>query len=40
MGEATSLLMPATMHTPSTAPDIRKANPAADTVKEQGSIEQ
>jgi hypothetical protein len=33
-GEATSLLMPATTRTRSTAPDIRKEKPAADTVKE------
>jgi hypothetical protein len=34
MGEATSLLMPATSRTRSTAPDIRRENPAANTVKE------
>ena len=34
MGEATSFLMPATTRTRSTAPDIRRENPAADTVKE------
>jgi hypothetical protein len=33
-GEATSLLMPATTRTRSTAPDIRRENPAANTVKE------
>jgi hypothetical protein len=33
-GEATSLLMPATTRTRSTAPDIRREKPAADTVKE------
>jgi hypothetical protein len=34
MGEATSFLMPATTRTRSTAPDIRRENPAANTVKE------
>jgi len=34
MGEATSLLMPATTRTRSTAPDIRREDPAANTVKE------
>jgi hypothetical protein len=34
MGAATSLLMPATRRRKSTAPDIRRENPAADTVKE------
>ena len=34
MGEATSLLMPATTRTRSAAPDIKRENPAADTVKE------
>jgi hypothetical protein len=34
MGEATSLLMPATSRTRNTAPAIRRENPAADTVKE------
>jgi hypothetical protein len=38
MGEATSLLMPATTRTKSTAPDIRSQNPAADTAKESGSM--
>jgi hypothetical protein len=33
-GEATSFLMPATTRTRSTAPDIRRENPAANTVKE------
>ena len=34
MGEATSLPRPATRRRKSTAPDIRRENPAADTVKE------
>jgi hypothetical protein len=34
MGEATSLLMPATTRTRSTAPDILRDDPAANTVKE------